>query len=239
MWSERVESWIVEVVKSMDLTTNRSGDFHRSEYTGRIQECYHGNHESRTTWGAVKRKTCTCFSSCFDVFLNTSLTVIDLISFMKRMLQFIYQCVKTAVSWAVFVTSVKVTPACFPLSHSAPNLAAGTSFFARCTSCTLEKIFLPGSFPFDSLLFVIAWQSDPLAPCYRWRRVQIYSIFQAFQQRNISVSFPKGFAASSRVTTHTFTKQQRSECNPVQFWLMNYTSADSAKSEPPWLLSGW
>lgn len=44
--------------------------------------------------------------------------------------------------------------ASFSLSHCTPNLAAGTSFSARCTSCTLEKIFLLGTLHPDRLLFV-------------------------------------------------------------------------------------
>lgn len=65
--------------------------------------------------------------------------------------------IKIAVSLVVICNQRKshLCLASFPLSHSTPNLAADTSFSARCTSCTLEKIFLLGTLPSDRLCFVL------------------------------------------------------------------------------------
>ena len=118
--------------------------------------------------------------------------------------------------------------ASFPLSHSPPNIAAGTSFSARCTSCTLETVFLLGTLPCDRLLFVLslqlkAWENDNDRSRFLIYRSQNYYIWlTTFECQLVLNSYRVCcFSQSHKYTT----ARGKPQCS---FWLLNYTLADSA-----------
>ena len=144
-------------------------------------------------------------------------------------------CSKTAVSLPG-ICSRRTSHLClasFSLSHSSPNLAADTSFSARCTSCTLEQIFLPGTLPPDRLHFVLQPQSSTE---WEWKRSSgsvAHSSYLAYVLLSVWVAdcqAPGGFAAFFSLC-HKFSKQQRGGQEPVQFEAVElYMSFFSKKS---------
>lgn len=131
--------------------------------------------------------------------------------------------IKSAVSLVV-ICNQRTSHLClasFPLSHSTPDLAADTSFSARCTRFTLEKIFLLWTLPSDWLLFVFC------AAQIRMKEAGHISEYLSASARVSSCSSCT-FCSSP---CHTFTKQRwKIECRVFGCWIIHQLTQQ--KSEP-------